>query len=79
MEPTGMVTEQTTLAWFPVAVFCQPLVHLAEQVLALYGPETAFLDYAYLQVEVTREQASLSMLEAEYKQLQLETVRPLYR
>ncbi len=55
------------------------LVQLAEQVLALYGPETAFLDYAYLQVEVTREQSLLSMLEAEYKQLQLETVRPLYR
>lgn len=55
------------------------LVQLAEQVLALYGTATAFLDYAYLQAEVTREQALLSMLEAEYKQLQLETVRPLYR
>jgi transposase len=55
------------------------LVQLAEQVLALYGTESAFLDYAYLQAEVTREQTLLSMLEAEYKQLQLETVRPLYR
>jgi transposase len=55
------------------------LVQLAEQVLALYGPESAFLDYAYLQAEVTREQALLAMLEAEYQQLQLKTVRPLYR
>ena len=61
------------------ASWATALVQLAEQVLALYGTETAFLDYAYLQSEVTREQSMLSMLEAEYKQLQLETVRPLYR
>ena len=45
----------------------------------VWDREAAFLDYAYLQAEVTREQALLAMLEAEHKQLQLETVRPLYR
>jgi transposase len=55
------------------------LVQLAQDVLALYGDESEFLDYAYLQAEVTREQALLAMLEAEHRQLQLKTVRPLYR
>jgi Transposase/Transposase IS116/IS110/IS902 family len=150
-----MVTEQTTLAWFPIAVFCQrqgvkvylvnsqqvadlrryyrkhaksdridsrvlaklpiaspeklhPLQLIGASQLACQrgckeldrlmdmsiaiqnrlraidrfawpGLEHVPPDYAYLQVEVTREQVLLSMLEAEYKQLQLETVRPLYR
>ena len=55
------------------------LVQLAQAVLALYGCEAEFLDYAYLQAEVSREQALLAMLEAEHKRLQLKTVRPLYR
>ncbi len=55
------------------------LVQLAQEVLALYGSEAEFLDYAYLQAEVTREQALLAMLEAEHHRLQLKTVRPLYR
>ena len=55
------------------------LVQLAQAVLALYGCETEFLDYAYLQTEVSREQALLALLEAEHKRLQLKTVRPLYR
>jgi transposase len=55
------------------------LVQLAQAVLALYGSEAEFLDYAYLQAEVSREQALLAMLEAEHKRLQLKTVRPLYR
>jgi len=61
------------------AGWASALVELAGQVVALYGTESAFLDYAYLQAEVRREQALLATLEAEHKQLQLKTVRPLYR
>lgn len=45
----------------------------------MYGCESEFLDFAYLQAEVTREQALPGMLEAESRQLQLKTVRPLCR
>ncbi len=55
------------------------VVAIAQQVLALYGAEAQFLEYAYLQAEVTREQALLSTLEARHHRLQLKTVRPLYR
>ncbi len=61
------------------AGWASALVELAGQVVALYGTESAFLDYAYLQAEVRREQALLAILEAEHKHLQLKTVRPLYR
>lgn len=56
-----------------------PLVQLAQDVLALYGREGAYLDYAYLQAEVQREQARLQAAEAAQHALQLTTVRPLYR
>ena len=56
-----------------------PLVQLAQQTLTLYGSEGAYLDYAYLQAEVQREQARLHSAEAAHHQLQLKTVRPLYR
>ncbi len=55
------------------------LVRLAEEVLALYGDDSPFLDYAYLQAEVTREQALLNWVETTHHELQLQTVRPLYR
>ncbi|RQW81719.1 MAG: IS110 family transposase [Geobacter sp.] len=55
------------------------IVQLAQEVLSLYGSEAEYLDYAYLQAEVTREQALLAMLETEHRRLQLKTVRPLYR
>lgn len=55
------------------------LLRLAEQTLALYGTEGAYLDYAYLQAEVTRQQALLQMVETQHHTLQLKTVRPLYR
>jgi transposase len=61
------------------AEWATALIRLAEAVLALYGCEATFLDYAHLQAEVTREQALLAMVEAEHHQLQLKTVRPLYR
>jgi transposase len=63
----------------PQDYWAAALVQLAQEVLVLYGDESEFLDYAYLQAEVTREQALLAMLEAEHRQLQLKTVRPLYR
>jgi transposase len=63
----------------PSADWAPALVQLAQEILALYGPEADFLDYAYLQAEVTREQALLAMLENEHHRLQLKTVRPLYR
>jgi len=55
------------------------LVRLAEQTLALYGAESAYLDYAGLQAEVTRQQALLQRVETQHHTLQLKSVRPLYR
>jgi len=55
------------------------LVDLAKQVLKLYGPEGAFLDYELLQAEVRREQALLTFIEAQHHQVQTQTVRKLYR
>src|SRR4030067_1649105 len=63
----------------PPEEWAAELVQLAQEVLALYGSEAEFLDYAYLQAEVPREQAVLAMLEEEHKRLQLKTVRQLYR
>ncbi len=63
-------------AW---AEWVPALVRLAEEVLALYGSDSPYLDYTYLQAEVTREQALLAMVQAEHHELQLKTVRPLYR
>jgi transposase len=59
--------------------WAEALVQLAHEVLALYGPDGAYLDYAYLQAEVQREQARLEAAEAAHHALQLQTVRPLYR
>lgn len=55
------------------------LVILAKQVVALYGTDSPYLDYGYLQAEVTREQALLDWVAEQHHTLQLETVRPLYR
>jgi hypothetical protein len=55
------------------------LVKLAEQELALYGSDSAFLDYPALQAEVQREQSLLATIEAAHHDLEAETVRPLYR
>lgn len=55
------------------------LVQLATQVLDLYGNLAQELDFTQLQAEAGREQALLSFLEEQHHQLQLQTVRPLYR
>ena len=59
--------------------WAEPLVQLAQDVLAIYGPEGTYLDYAYLQAEVQREQARLQAAEVAHHTLQLKTVRRLYR
>ena len=55
------------------------LVSLAEEVLALYGADSPYLDYGYLQAEVLQAQALLDFAAEQHHALQLETVRPLYR
>jgi len=60
-------------AWVPT------LVTLAQDVVALYGPEPRYLDFAYLQAEVQRELALLTYLETQVDTLRLKTVRPVYR
>lgn len=55
------------------------LVPLAEQIVAIYGEEGAYLDYELLQAEAIREQSYLAFVEEMHHRLQLKTVRPLYR
>jgi transposase len=60
-------------AWVPT------LVTLAQDVVALYGPEPRYLDFAFLQAEVQRELGLLTYLETQADTLRLKTVRLLYR
>lgn len=55
------------------------LAHLAAEVVALYGADNVYLDYAALRAEVTREQTRWEDLEAQHHALQMKIVRPLYR
>jgi transposase len=55
------------------------LLNLAEQILAIYGEESAYLDYELLQAEAIREQAYLAFVDEMHHRLLLKTVRPLYR
>ena len=55
------------------------LVHLAQQIVQLYGQEGQFLDFAELHAEVRREQGELERLEQQHQRLRQETVQPLYR
>jgi transposase len=59
--------------------WAEPLVQLAREIMTLYGPQATYLDYAYLQAEVQREQARLQAAEEAHHTLQLKTVRRLYR
>ncbi len=59
--------------------WCEPLVDLAAEVVALYGAENQYLDFAQLQAEVCREQEWLATLEQQHQTLRKKTVRPLYR
>ena len=55
------------------------LVSLAGEVLAVYGADSPYLDFAQLQAEVLRDQNWLERLEQLHHQLRMEVVRPLYR
>jgi hypothetical protein len=55
------------------------LVRLAGDVLAVYGEDSPYLDFAELQAEVLRDQGLLEDLEQRHHQLRMEVVRPLYR
>jgi transposase len=55
------------------------LVHLAGQVLQLYGPESAFLNYDLLQAEARREQELLTFIENQKHTVQLQAMHKLYR
>jgi transposase len=55
------------------------LVQIAARVVDLYGSTGQELDFAALQAEAGREQALLAFLEEQHHQLQIQTVRPLYR
>ena len=56
-----------------------PLVELAKELLALYGDQGAYLDYASLADEVRREQRRLADLEADAHHVRLKITRPRYR
>jgi transposase len=55
------------------------LVALAQAVILLYGAEATAVDYATLQDEVVRQQASLALLEEQQHSVRIAVVHPLYR
>ncbi len=55
------------------------LVQAADAVLAVYGADSPYLDFAQLQAEVRRDQDWLEQLEQRHHQLRMDVVRPLYR
>jgi len=57
----------------------EPLLTLAQEVLALYGAEGECLDYQALAEEVQREQRRLANLEADAHFVRLQVTRPRYR
>jgi len=59
--------------------WAMPLVELAHQVVLLYGTDALAVDYAGLQAEICRQQASLAALEDQHHTVRLKTVHPLYR
>lgn len=71
--------QATSLAADDCGAWAEALVRLAREVLALYGSDGRYLDFAALQAEVVREQLALLALEQAHHTLQLQTVRPLYR
>jgi transposase len=61
------------------STWTEALVTLAREVLALYGADSPYLDFAELQAEVRRDQEELEHLEQLQHHLRTEVVRPLYR
>ncbi len=58
--------------------WCVALVALAAEIVQLYGSGSTYLDRAYLQAEVTREQDLLAHVEELFTQVQQTQVQPLY-
>jgi hypothetical protein len=79
LEQAWQASTELTKKGAEPSPWAETLVKLAAEVLALYGSEGTYLDYAALQAEVTREQSLLAELEARHRRLKLKTVRPLYR
>ncbi len=61
------------------AFWADALVALAADVVALYGSNGTYVDFAELHAEVRREQVALERLEEQHHTLRLETEQPLYR
>jgi transposase len=59
--------------------WCQRLVQVAQQVLALYGTQSNHVNYALLAADVCRQQEILTMLEEMCAAVRKTVVRPLYR
>jgi transposase len=79
---TAIIGEQWQASAFATddtRAWCEALVDLAADVMALYGSENQYLDFTQLQAEVCREQEWLATLEQQYQTLRKQTVRPLYR
>jgi transposase len=57
----------------------EPLIELAQELLALYGDQGTFLDYTLLADQVRREQRRLADLEADADYVRLHVTRPRYR
>ena len=72
-------------AWRMAAAYNQeedwvePLVELAQDVLAFYGDQGTFLDYAALADQMRREQQRLATFEADAHYMRLHVTRPRYR
>lgn len=64
-------------AWNGDETWLEPLLSLAQEVVALYGED--YLDYQALAAEVQREQRRLAALEAEARFVRLKVTRPRYR
>ncbi len=60
-------------------LWAEALVELAGETLALYGTDSAYLDFDQLQAEVSREQKVLATFEELRRTVERQTVRPLYR
>lgn len=70
----GVTTDPNDTAdWVPA------LIRLAQQVVLLYGQAGAAVDYPRLQVEVSRQQTNLAVLEDQHSTVRLKAVHPLYR
>ena len=69
----------TALDLTDTGAWAEALVELAQQVLAVYGHPSEYVDFAAFQAEVSCKQRWLAGFEADRDDLRLNIVRPLYR